>query len=120
MLDNRPVIDQFYELQRMYNNMKVHDITMDEICIVSSIIDKLASTWRDVKHTLKHKKEDITLSELAQHLQVEASLRELESSRGDNPNLSTFNKVMDDKNASTSGDKRKKTQNPKGKGKKKV
>ena len=77
-------------------NMKVHDITMDEIYIVSSIIDKLPNTWRYVKHALKHKKEEITLSELAQHLQVEASLRELESSKGDNPNLSTINIVIDD------------------------
>ena len=65
--------------------MKVNDITMDEIYIVSIIIDKLPYTWRDVKHALKHKKEDITLSELAQHHQVEASLREIESSRGDHP-----------------------------------
>ena len=87
MLDNRPVMDQFHELQRMYNSMKVHGITMDEIYIVSSIIDKLPSSWRDVRHTLKHKKEEITLVELAQHLQVEVSLRELESLKGDNPNL---------------------------------
>ena len=100
--------------------MKVHVITMDEIYIVSSIIDKLPSSWRDVRHTLKHKKEEITLTELAQHLQVEASLRELESSKGDNPNLSTVNMVIDDGKASTSGDKRKKPQYPKGKGKKKV
>ena len=41
MLYNHPVMDQFHELQCMYNNMKVHDITMDEIYIVSTIIDKL-------------------------------------------------------------------------------
>ena len=68
MLDNRPAMDQFHELQCMYNNMKVHDITMDEIYIVSSIIDKLLNTKRDVKHVLKHKKEEITLSKLAHHL----------------------------------------------------
>ena len=79
ILENRPVMNQFHELQRLYNNMKVHDITMDEIYIVSSIIDKLSNTWRDIKYTLKHKKEEITLSEFTQHLQVQASLRELES-----------------------------------------
>ena len=64
--------------------------------------------------------EEITLSELAQHLQLEASLRELlESLKGDNPNLSNINIVIDDEKASNSGDKRKKLQNLKGKGKKK-
>ena len=43
-LDNRPVMDQFRELQHMYNNMKAHDITMDEIYIVSRIIEKLPNT----------------------------------------------------------------------------
>ena len=56
MLDNHSVMDQFHELQCMYNNIKVHDITVDEIYIVSSIIDKLSNTWRDIKHTLKQKK----------------------------------------------------------------
>ena len=72
MLDNHPMMDQFHELQRMYNNIKVHDITMDEIYTVSSIIDKLQNTWRNVKHTLKHKKKEITLSELAQRRQSQS------------------------------------------------
>ena len=64
MLDNHALMDQFHELQCMYY-MKMHDIIMDEIYIVSSIIEKLPNTWRDFRHTLKHKKEEITLTELA-------------------------------------------------------
>ena len=38
---------------------------MDEIYIDSSIIDQSPSLWRDVRNVLKHKKEEITTSDLA-------------------------------------------------------
>ena len=44
MLENHLMMDYFHELQCMYNNMKLHDITMDEIYIGSNFIDKLPNT----------------------------------------------------------------------------
>ncbi|GJV30194.1 zinc finger, CCHC-type containing protein [Tanacetum coccineum] len=41
---------------------------------VSCIIDKLLSSWKDFKHTLKHNKEELTLVELGSHLRIEESL----------------------------------------------
>ncbi|GJW99805.1 zinc finger, CCHC-type containing protein, partial [Tanacetum coccineum] len=41
---------------------------------VSCIIDKLCPSWKDFKHTLKHKKEELTLVELDSHLRIEESL----------------------------------------------
>ena len=75
MVKNRPVINQFHELQRMHANMKLHKIEMDEVFVISCIIDKLPPSWRDVRHTLKHKREEITLSDLGQHIVVEFSIR---------------------------------------------
>ena len=54
--DVGPIMEQFHEIQRMYDNLKRHDINMDELFVVSSIIDKLPSSWKDVRNTLKHKK----------------------------------------------------------------
>ncbi|GJU78719.1 hypothetical protein Tco_1275789 [Tanacetum coccineum] len=48
---------------------------MDEAIQVSCIIDKLPPSWKDFKHTLKHKKEDLTLVELGSHLRIEESLK---------------------------------------------
>ena len=64
MVEDRPIIDQFHELQRMHANLKLHKIEIDEVFLVSSIIDKLPPSWRDVRHALKHKREEITLSDL--------------------------------------------------------
>ncbi|GJT23559.1 hypothetical protein Tco_0893496 [Tanacetum coccineum] len=40
---------------------------------VSCIIDKLLPSWKDFKHTLKHKKDELTLVELGSHLHIEES-----------------------------------------------
>ena len=44
---------------------------MDEMIVVSSIIDKLPPSWKDFKRSLKHKKEEISLEALANHLLIE-------------------------------------------------
>ena len=93
MLYNRSTINQFRELQRMYANMKIHDKSLDEIFIVFSIIDKLLPSWRDIRHALKHKKEDISLIDLGQHFIVESSIRAHEEQKDPNPNVGTINMV---------------------------
>ncbi|XP_071691122.1 uncharacterized protein [Rutidosis leptorrhynchoides] len=50
-------------------------MNMDESIQVSSIIDKLPPSWKEFKHSLKHKKEELTLVELGSHLRIEESLR---------------------------------------------
>ncbi|XP_021980363.1 uncharacterized protein LOC110876500 [Helianthus annuus] len=52
-----------------------HDMKMDESISVSSIIDKLPPSWRDVKHNLKHQKGELTLVELGGHFRIEEGLR---------------------------------------------
>nr|GEX55820.1 zinc finger, CCHC-type [Tanacetum cinerariifolium] len=54
---------------------------MDEAIQVSCIIDKLPYFWKDFKHTLKHKKEELTLVELGSHLHIEESLRMQDSDK---------------------------------------
>ncbi|GJT76095.1 zinc finger, CCHC-type containing protein [Tanacetum coccineum] len=50
-------------------------MNMDEAIQVSFIIDKLPLSWKDFKHTLKHKKEELTLVELGSYLRIEESLK---------------------------------------------
>nr|GEW17089.1 zinc finger, CCHC-type [Tanacetum cinerariifolium] len=49
---------------------------MDKAIHVSCIIDKLSPFWKDFKHALKHKKEELTLVELGSHLLIEESLKD--------------------------------------------
>ncbi|GJT61122.1 zinc finger, CCHC-type containing protein [Tanacetum coccineum] len=50
-------------------------LNMDEAIQVSCIIDKLSLSWKDFKHTLKYKKEELTLVQLGSHLRIEESLK---------------------------------------------
>ncbi|GJW78506.1 hypothetical protein Tco_0140188 [Tanacetum coccineum] len=49
--------------------------------LVSCIIDKLPPFWKDFKHTLKHKKEELTLVKLGNHLRIQESLKVQDSDK---------------------------------------
>ncbi|CAM8913974.1 unnamed protein product [Rhodiola kirilowii] len=75
MVDSRPVMEQFHEIQRILGQFAQRNLKMDEAISVSSIIDKLPPAWKYFRRTLKHKKEDISLVELAKELRMEEELR---------------------------------------------
>ncbi|GKC58199.1 hypothetical protein Tco_1085797 [Tanacetum coccineum] len=54
---------------------------MYEAIHVSCIINKHLLSWKDFKHTLKHKKEELTLIELGSHLRIKESLRVQDSDK---------------------------------------
>ncbi|XP_021717344.1 uncharacterized protein LOC110685179 [Chenopodium quinoa] len=106
-VDGRSIMDQFHEIQRIYSNLKQYGINVDELFVVSSIIDKLPNSWKDVKHDLKHKKEDISLSNLATHLQIEEGIRAMEKAKDGNPSSSTINVMEEGKTSASTSGKRK-------------
>ncbi|GJU04596.1 hypothetical protein Tco_1121026 [Tanacetum coccineum] len=75
MTDSRPVTKQYNELLGILGRFTQHKMNMDEAIQVSCIIDKLPPSWKDFKHTLKHKKKELTLVELGSHQRIEESLR---------------------------------------------
>ncbi|CAM8900205.1 unnamed protein product [Rhodiola kirilowii] len=74
MVDSRPVMEQFHEIQRILGQFAQQNLKMDEVISVSSIINKLPPAWKDFRRTLKHKKEEISLVELAKELRMEEEL----------------------------------------------
>ncbi|XP_057249676.1 uncharacterized protein LOC130590916 [Beta vulgaris subsp. vulgaris] len=97
MNETRPVMEQFHEIQRILGSFKQHNISMDETFIVSSIIDKLPPSWKDVRNTLKHRKDDINVEQLGAHLRIEEGIRVQDGQKEVNPNSSTINMVEDGK-----------------------
>ena len=81
MVDSRPVMEQYNELLSILGRFTQHKMNMDEAISVSCIIDKLPPFWKDFKHMLKHKKEELTLVELGSHLRIEESLKVHESDK---------------------------------------
>ncbi|GKF64293.1 hypothetical protein Tco_0187741 [Tanacetum coccineum] len=80
MTDLRPVMKQYNELLGILDKLTQLKINMDEVIQVSYIIDKLPPSWKDFKHTLKHK-EELTLVELGSHMRTEESLRMQDSDK---------------------------------------
>ncbi|GJY86801.1 hypothetical protein Tco_0959186 [Tanacetum coccineum] len=81
MIDSRPVMKQYNELLGILGRFTQHKMNMDEAIQVSCIIDKLPPSWKDFKHTLKHKKEELTIVELGSHLRIKESLRVQDSDK---------------------------------------
>ncbi|GJW35921.1 zinc finger, CCHC-type containing protein [Tanacetum coccineum] len=75
------VMEQYNELLSILDRFTQHKMNMDEAIQVSCTIDKLPHTWKDYKHTLKHKKEELTLVELSSHLCIKESLRVQDSDK---------------------------------------
>ncbi|GJR29737.1 hypothetical protein Tco_1105969 [Tanacetum coccineum] len=81
MTNSRPIMEQYNKLLGILGRFTQHKMNIDEAIRVSYIIDKLSPSWKDFKHTLKHKKEELTLVELGSHLRIEKSLRMQDSDK---------------------------------------
>ncbi|GJW37639.1 zinc finger, CCHC-type containing protein [Tanacetum coccineum] len=75
MTDSRPIMEQYNKLLGILGRFTQHKMNMNEAIQVSYIIDKLPPFWKDFKHTLKHKKEELPLVKLGSHMRIEESLR---------------------------------------------
>ncbi|GJS62002.1 hypothetical protein Tco_0656786 [Tanacetum coccineum] len=78
MVDTRPVMEQYHEMLRILGQYTQHNLMMDEAISVAVIIDKLPPSWKEFKHSLKHKKEELNLVQLGSHLRIEEGLRNQE------------------------------------------
>lgn len=92
MIDAKPIMEQFHEIQHILSQFRQKNINIDE-----SIVVLLSSFQKDFKKILKHKKEDLTLEELAQHLQIEKESRILESKENQLAQTSKIHMVDDGK-----------------------
>ncbi|GKC46663.1 zinc finger, CCHC-type containing protein [Tanacetum coccineum] len=106
MTDSRPVLEQYNELLGILGRLTQHKMNMDEAIQVSCVIDKLPPFWKDFKHTLKHKKEELTLVELGSHLRIEESLRVQDSDKpkGNNVAGSSVVNIMEHNNSTRYND----------------
>ncbi|CAM8990027.1 unnamed protein product [Rhodiola kirilowii] len=92
MVDSRTVMEQFHEIHHILGQFAQRSLKMDESISVSSIIDKLPPAWKDFQRTLKHKKKEMSLVELATELRMEEELRARERNTMEiDPNLPKVN-----------------------------
>ncbi|KAK3024946.1 hypothetical protein RJ639_042950 [Escallonia herrerae] len=78
MTNDRPVSAQVCELQLIANDICASGMVLDENFHVGAIVAKLPPTWKEYRNKLKHKKEDLALDQLMQHLHIEEESRNRE------------------------------------------
>ncbi|XP_070056569.1 uncharacterized protein [Nicotiana tomentosiformis] len=75
MIDDKSITDQVQKFQFINNKIAVSRINLDENFHVGIIISKLHLSWKEYRSKLLHNKEDLTLEQLLQHLQIEQETR---------------------------------------------
>ena len=75
MVDDKSITEQVQEFQLIANKIVLTGIALDENFHVGVIVSKLPPSWKEYKSKLLHKKEDLTLEQLLQHLQIEQETR---------------------------------------------
>nr|GEX37789.1 hypothetical protein [Tanacetum cinerariifolium] len=91
MVDTRPVMEQFHEMLRILEQYVQHNLMMDEAISVAVIIDKLPPSWKDFKHSLKHKKEELNLIGSSSVNMVEGDGAKNSKNNKNNKNKRKFN-----------------------------
>ncbi|KAG5571595.1 hypothetical protein H5410_061361 [Solanum commersonii] len=71
MVDDKSITEQVQEFQLIANKIAIAGIALDENFHVGAIVSKLTPSWKEYRSKLLHKKEDLTLEQLLQHLQIE-------------------------------------------------
>jgi len=75
MVDDKSITEQVQEFQLIANKIAISGIALDENFHVGAIFSKHPPSWKEYRSKLLHKKEDLTLEQLLQHLQIEQETR---------------------------------------------
>ncbi|KAK3002398.1 hypothetical protein RJ639_021497 [Escallonia herrerae] len=79
MTNDRPISVQVCEFQLIANDICAVGMVLDENFHIGAIVAKLPPTWNEYRNKLKHKKEDLALDQLMQHLHIEEETRNREN-----------------------------------------
>ena len=64
MTDDKPIVTQSHELQKIAHEIISEGMDIDEQFQVAVLIDKLPLGWKDFKHNLRHKSKEFSLESL--------------------------------------------------------
>jgi hypothetical protein len=75
MVENRPVVEQAYEIQALAKELEQLPCVLPDKFMVGGIIAKLPPSWTDFATTLKHRRQVFSVAELIGSLDVEERAR---------------------------------------------
>jgi hypothetical protein len=75
MVETHPVVEQAHEIQALCKELKQFPYVLPDKFVAGSIITKLPPSWTDFATTLKHKRQEFSVTELIGTLDVEERAR---------------------------------------------
>ncbi|KAK4404477.1 Retrovirus-related Pol polyprotein from transposon TNT 1-94 [Sesamum angolense] len=75
MIDEKPIMDQIHEYENLVADVLSEGMKMCEILQTNVLLAKFPSTWSEYRNHLKHKKRDLTLQGLIDHMRTEEANR---------------------------------------------
>jgi hypothetical protein len=75
MVDDRSVVEQAHEIQMLAKELENNKCVLPDKFVASSIIAKLPPTWRDFATSLKHRRQEFSVTNLVASLSVEENAR---------------------------------------------
>jgi hypothetical protein len=106
MVENRPVVEQAHEIQALAKELKQFPCVLPNKFVADGSIAKLPPSWIDFATTLKHKRQEFSVTELIGSLDVEERAR-AKDTRGKGIETSNVNMVQK-KNSNASHNNKKK------------
>jgi hypothetical protein len=73
--DNHRIVDQAHEIQSLVKELEQFKRTLPDKFVAGGIIAKLPPTWRNFATSLKHKRQEFSVSDLIGSLHVEEKAR---------------------------------------------
>ncbi|CAJ2637428.1 unnamed protein product [Trifolium pratense] len=75
MSDDKPIMEQIHEYENLVGDILNEGMKMCEILQANVLLEKFPPSWSDYRNQLKHKKRDLSLQELINHMKTEEANR---------------------------------------------
>ena len=75
MKDNKSIVEQIHKYENPVANVLYEGMKMCEILQANVLLEKFSPLWNDYRNHLKHKKKNLNLQDLINHICTEESNR---------------------------------------------
>lgn len=71
MVDSKSVMEKYNKLVHILGHFTIHKMKMHESVDIVGVVGKLPPSRKDIKHTRKHQKEELSLVQLMSYIRIE-------------------------------------------------
>ncbi|XP_077222219.1 uncharacterized protein LOC143856067 [Tasmannia lanceolata] len=93
MVDEKTVISQTHELQKLVHDILAKGMTISEQFQVAVVIDKLPPSWKEFRNSLLHKTKELSMEGLLVRCRIEEENRNQDKKEGNTENVTNVHAI---------------------------